>query len=897
MIYDFNDYKDVIKKNKKIIRPIIIIFAVIIILLFTNKLYLKIFELNEIGNLSSIYIKNLIWKGLTALITGLITFALILLQNKFIKRNLKSFLRLHGEEQTKFYNWIPAIAVGLIYFASSFNNNTYLNALKFFNSQNFNITAPIFNNDVGYYIFTRPMLYDIYSFLGGFSILLLIYTILYYGIDMFIKFQSVNSGDFKYPPILSHLIVTVAFFIGVRILGFKLKAESILYDSVVGNTGANYVDANIWLKYYKIMPYVLIAVVGLAIVFLLRKKLKKAIITVAIYPILFVIIGIVAVVIQNIVVLPNEKDLESPYLIYNILMTRHAYNLDKIDAIQLENTELSKDMIINSKQTVESIRVLDYESAIRTNIQTQSNTLFYTFIDGDILDYNLDGEKRPVFISAREINPNSLPDDSYINRVYKYTHGYGVVMNPLNATNEQGQIETILGGLDFNSDYASLKVKRPQIYYGELTKDYVVVDANKTDELDYDGYTETRYNGLGGIKLTTLNRFLFAIKYGDLNLLTSSYAKNATILLNRQIIDRAQKGVPFLYIDKDPYIVLTDEGKLVWVLDGYTTTNQYPCSQMYGGINYIRNSVKVLVDAYDGKVQYYIIDDSDPLIKAYDAMYPGIFNKGELPAYITRHMKYPEFLFEMQTNLLKKYHLDKSEVSAFYSQQDLWDIAKYPADGNSGAIKDIDSYYVSIKLPKIGTGVELGITRPFTPASDERHNMVSWLIARNEYEHYGQLILYQYPKNTNILGPYQVEVKINQIDQISKDMTLWGQSGSDVYKGSLLVVPIENSILYVEPIYIKAAGSSAIPEMREIVTGFQFKEQFIYGIGNNVKEAIDNMFSKVGIAPSPDGDITIPESNTNDELLNQLKNMYEKLQEQLDELNDLINSLEPSEEK
>ncbi|MCK5812306.1 MAG: UPF0182 family protein [Clostridiales bacterium] len=896
MVYDFKDYKEVMQKNRKWIKIALLIVGIVVLLLLANKMYLRILELEEIGGLSTIYLKNLLWKIMTAVSMGVIAFLFIWIQNRFIKKNVNTFLRLHGEEIGKFFSFLPALAIGIIFFAMTFNNEVYLNALKFFNGQNFNIATPLFGNDVGYYIFSRPFLYDIYSFLTGLTVVLLIYTVLYYGIMIFMKLQNLKVDDYKFPAIFTHILIEIAIFIGVRIFGFKLKSEAILYKSVVGNTGANYVDVNVWLKYYRIMPYILIFIVILAVIFLFRKKLKLATMSVAIYPALFIIVGVIALGVQGLVVNPNEKDLESQYLQYNIRMTRQAYSLDLITSIDLPISELTIEAMAKNKGTVDSIRVLDYESAIRTNTQTQSNTLFYTFVDGDILNYNLDGKIKPIFISAREINPSSLPDNSYINRVYKYTHGYGVVINPLNSTNAQGQIESILGGLDFKSNYESLKVTRPQIYYGELTNDYVVVDADNTDELDYDGYIETRYDGLGGIKLTGLNRLLYAAKYGDLNLITSSYAKDATLLPNRQIVQRAQEGVPFLYVDKDPYIVLTAEGKLVWVLDAYTLTDQYPYAQINSGINYIRNSVKVLIDAYDGKVKYYIIDDSDPLINAYDSMYPGVFVREELPIDIKEHMKYPEFLFEMQTQLLKKYHLVEEEVSAFYSQQDLWNLAKYPADGTSGSVVDIDSYYLNLKLPEVGLTEELVIARPFTPASEERHNMVSWLNVRNSYENYGELILYRYPKNTNVFGPYQVEVKINQIDQISKDMTLWGQSGSDVYKGSLLVVPIGNSILYVEPIYIKAAGSSAIPEVREVVTGFQLEEQFIYGIGKNVTEAITNMFAKVGVEVNDEGEIILPDEGNDGELLTQLQQLYDDLYKQLDELDKLINSLQKTEE-
>ncbi|MDX1359580.1 MAG: UPF0182 family protein, partial [Clostridia bacterium] len=587
---------------------------------------------------------------------------------------------------------------------------------------------------------------------------------------------------------------------------YKFKAESILFNDVVGSTGAGYVDVNIWLKYYRVIPFILVAIVIAAVFFLFKRKYKLAAISLAVFPAAFLITAVIGIAVQGLVVNPNEKDKESEFLVHNIAMTREAYGLEDIREIDIGKTDiLTSDMVTSNAETIENIRVLDYESAIRTNTQIQSNTLFYTFIDGDIVSYELDGVDRPVFVSARELAPNQLPDDSYINRTYRFTHGYGIVINPLNETNSQGQIEFLLSSLDHESDYERLEVTRPELYYSELNYGYVVVDANSDDdiEINYDGNKETRYQGEGGIPLNWLNRILYAAKYGDINLITSSYAKNATLLPNRQIVERAQLGVPFLKIDGDPFILLTKEGKLAWVLDAYTTADSYPYSQLTDGINYIRNSVKVVIDAYDGKATYYIIDEEDPVIKTFDAIYPGIFSHDPLPDFVQDHMKYPESLFELQTEMLKKYHLDTDDVDVFYSQQDLWDIAKYPADKSVGSTVDIDSYYVSLRLPGIADETELVLIRPFTPQSEQRHNMVAWLNVRNSIDNYGELILYKYPKNTNLLGPNQIEVKINQIDSISKNMTLWGQSGSDVYKGSLLVIPIENSVLYVEPIYIE----------------------------------------------------------------------------------------------
>jgi len=890
-------------KNSKWTKVIIIIAAVVILAVAADRIYLRILELEEIGGLSSIYIKNMIWKIGIGAVTGIIAFGAVLIQNIFIKRNLKKYFIKNDKVPGKFYNWLPAAASGII-FAVTVNSSMYLNAMKYFNGNNFGIADPLFSNDVGYYLFSRPFLMNVVNYFQGLVIFLIVYAVVYYVVGMLMVFANLKLEDFKYQPMMIHLLSTTALFLAVRFPIYKFKAESILFGNFVESTGAGYVDVNIWLNYYRIIPYVLVAIVLAAIFFLIKKKYKLTIISIGVFPAAFLITVIVALAFQWLAVDPNEKDKESEYLIHNIAMTREAYDLEDIREMDIDNAEtLTPDMLLGNTETIENIRVLDYESAIRTNTQIQSNTLFYTFIDGDIVNYNLDGIERPVFISARELATSQLNDDSYINKTYRFTHGYGVVINPLNYTNSQGQIEFILSGLDHESEYSNLKVTRPELYYSELNYGYVVVDASSDGdiEINYDGNQETRYSGEGGINLNWLNRILYAAKYGDINLITSTYAKDATLLPNRQIVERAQMGVPFLKIDGDPYILLTNEGKLAWVLDAYTTADSYPYSQMKDGLNYIRNSVKVVIDAYDGKATYYIIDDEDPVIKTYDAIYPGIFSHDPLPEFVQEHMKYPESLFELQTEMLKTYHLDTDDVDVFYSGQDFWDIAKYPADKSAGSTVDIDSYYVTLKLPGVAEETELVLIRPFTPKSDERHNMVAWLNVRNSVENYGELILYKYPKNTNLLGPNQIEVKINQIDEISKNMTLWGQSGSDVYKGSMLVIPIENSVLYVEPIYIEAAGTASIPEVRQIVTGYQIGDQFIYGIGSNVQEALVNMFDSLDYEP-PEIEPTEPVvpgepgepgdgTGIDDEQLDEIKDKVDELKQYIEELEELINSI------
>ena len=424
-----------------------------------------------------------------------------------------------------------------------------------------------------------------------------------------------------------------------------------------------------------------------------------------------------------------------------------------------------------------------------------------------------------------------------------------------------------------------------------------------------------------------LNKVLFALKNQDLNMLISGYiSSDSKLLINRDIIARAQKAVPFLKVDEDPYILLMSDGSLKWVLDAYTYTDKYPYSQnasQYGNFNYIRNSVKITIDAYDGTVKYYIIDQKDPIVKMYDKAYPNLFSKDSLPKDVVSHMRYPELMFKIQSEVLRKYHLDPNTgsetIQTFYDNSDKWDIAKSNSGSsstgsanNNNDLTDMDPYYNMVKLPNENNNEELVLMRPFTPSN--KHNMISWLAARsNSLENYGQLVLYNFPKNKNIYGPYQVEGKINQIDQVSKDKTLWGQGGSNVYMGNLLVIPIEDTVLYVEPIYIKSASKSAVPEVKKIVVGYQVGEEFRYGTGSNLDEAIKNLFTGANTntsttpnVPQPNQTPTDnqpqtqpnqnPQTNTgtiDKKVYDELMKKYDEMKKQIDEMGKLIDQLKP----
>lgn len=904
MVYDY--YQEKTKKSlNRFVVPIVCIIAAIIIIAVVSGIYLEIIQLDEIGNFSSVYITNLIAKAISFAAGFILIFAIIGITNKFIKKNMNKYNTKMELPQQKVYN-IPIALIIAFLGALIFKEMFFQKILYFFNGSLFNAADPIFSKDIGYYIFERPLYSALYSFASTMSVFLIAYTVVYYiGLLMANTPGNLNASDLKIKSVLTHNLINIAFFFIVKAASYGLVKQEILYSAFtdVGYTGASYVNVNIWLKYYMVAPFIVIAATVVAIFFIRKGKLKQAAISFAVFPAIWLIVTGISIFTQSILVKPNEIQYEKPYIANNISETRKAYGLDKIKTYNFSDAqELTPEILARNDDTMRNVRIVDIKSTLDSDLQLQSNTAFYSFLDGDIINYDINGQETPIFITAREIDKNKLPDKTYLNTTYRYTHGYGVVMNPINKLTPKGQVDFFLSGLDNKSVDPKIKITRPEIYYGELTQDHVITQAKDLDEITYDGSKSTVYSGKGGIQLNLLNKLLFSIKYSDFKLLISGYTNDAKLLLNRQIVERANLALPFLTVDADPYIIPTSDGRLKWVLDAYTTSDRFPNAQNFSSINYIRNSVKIVIDAYDGKIECYIIDKTDPIIQTLLRIYPKAFSDKELPAEISKHTRYPEALFKIQTEMLKKYHIMPDKVNDFYSQLDLWDIAKHPVDRNSTDLQEIDPYYNMVKLPgELGTKAELILMRPFTPFGNQKHNMVSWLAVRNSSEHYGELILFNFPKSTNILGPNQVEIKINQIDKISEDMTLWGQSGSNVYKGSLLVIPIENSILYVEPIYLKANNTSASPEVKEIVVGYQSKDEFMYGIGPNLSSALADLFSNQTVLP-PAGGTNQEGSNPSEgtqpqqpgidsKTVDEIMSKYDEMQKQMEELGELIKSL------
>jgi uncharacterized membrane protein (UPF0182 family) len=461
----------------------------------------------------------------------------------------------------------------------------------------------------------------------------------------------------------------------------------------------------------------------------------------------------------------------------------------------------------------------------------------------DVDRYMLNGGLTQVFLSAREMNSAEITDQ-WINKYLKYTHGYGVALSPVDAITSVGQPELLVKDIPPKTNMEELKIDYPQIYFGELTDDYIITNT-KEKEFDYpkgNENAETFYEGDAGIKLNGINKILFAIREKSLKLVISGNIKNdSKILLYRNIKERVRKIAPFIEYDKDPYVVVADK-KLYWVIDGYTISSNYPYAEPYNKnkINYIRNSVKVVIDAYNGDTKYYITDEKDPIIQTMSKVFPQLFTSvDKMPSKIKEHMRYPQTIFDIQAIVYRRYHMNNTNV--FYQNEDLWDIAK-EIYGGSDKSDIMESNYFIMKLPEEDQE-EFLLSIPYTPKN--KPNMTALLMARNDGEDYGKLILYKLPKQKNVYGPMQIESKIDQNTTISKEFSLWGQKGSSYIRGNLLIIPIENSLLYIEPIYLKADNENSLPEVKRVVVAYGDKIAY----EETLKEALESLFGRRGEIP------------------------------------------------
>ncbi len=704
----------------------------------------------------------------------------------------------------------------------------WLTALRSLNAVPFGQADPILNRDIGFYIFQLPWLEFLQGWFLWVTLVALAGTALVYvgsysaqRLNAQVEIVSARGPWVRLPPRAErHLLVLGALALVLFAWGYQLDIPHLLYSSAGAAYGAGYVDVQVRLPVLHLLTVIALAgaLVLLASIMVRVRWLPYAVIAVWLLT-AFLGGSLVPGLVQRFGVVPNELAREQEYIAHTIQLTRAAYGMDDVVAADYDvATDAVPIDVAAEAATISNIRLWDYRPLLRTYGQLQEIRLYYAFSDVDVDRYTVDGDYRQVTLAVRELATEELPDtaQTWVNRHLVYSHGVGAVVSPVNEVVEEGLPDLWLRDIPPQALYPELALPRYEIYYGELTDDYVVVNTD-VEELDYPSGDEnvyTSYDGSGGVVLNSLvKRLAYALRLGSSQFLLSSAINTDSQLLWRRAIDeRVETLAPFLRYDPDPYAVILD-GRLVWMLDAYTTSSRYPYSDpintAFGQLNYIRNSVKVTVDAYTGAVAFYLVDPGDPIAATYAAIFPDLFvSAAEMPQGLVEHWRYPEGLFRIQASKLQTFHMLDPQV--FYNQEDLWN---WPEELASGEQVPVEPYYVIMKLPDEAQA-EFVLMLPFTPSN--RQNMIAWFYARNDGDAYGELGVYNFPKQRLVYGPMQVESRINQDPQISAQLSLWNQQGSQVIRGNLLVIPLENTILYVEPLYLQAE-TSQLPELRRVI--------------------------------------------------------------------------------
>ena len=700
--------------------------------------------------------------------------------------------------------------------------------LQFRNATPFGIADPVFHRDVGFYVFRLPFWQYLWQWTYIALIAVFVITATVHYLDKAIR--MLRGVPALASHVKTHLSILLALILVVKAFGYRLEAFHLLYSTRGAVFGAGYTDAHAQLLAYHVLFFVALAVAALTLFSAFSRGIWLPLAGIGFLAAISLLVNtIYPAAVQRFQVQPAEFDREITYIKRNLEFTRRGFGLADMQSRPMRTvTLLGPDQVKHNVPTIENVRLWDYRPLLTTYQQQQALAQYYRFNSVDIDRYTIQGRYRQVMLAAREL---VVPPEarSWLNDHIYYTHGYGIVMSPVTDAVQSGLPNYSILNLPPVSP-VGLKVTRPGLYYGELTDDYIVTGTT-TEEIDYtlpqaNKIAKTHYTGAGGVPLAApLARLAASVRFGDLNLLISTLiTKDSRILWEREIIPRVERIAPFLSYDRDPYIVLGDDGHLYWILDAYTTSSRFPYSQPYGeergaGVNYVRNSVKVVVDAYDGTVSFHVADPEDPIVRTYARIFPGVFKDlASMPAGLQKHIRYAEGLFNAQTAMLTTYHVTDPQV--FYNGSERWEIAREAAktvglvdQAGGGDNEGMQAYYAILSLPD-RPGSEFLLMLPFTPKG--KPNMVAWVAGQCDAKEYGRKLLYEFPKNEQVWGPIQIEAAINQNPDFSQIKTLLNQQGSNFFPGNLLVLPMDNAILYVEPYYLSAT-TQAIPELKYVI--------------------------------------------------------------------------------
>jgi len=778
---------------------------------------------HEVGY-GTVFTKTFQAKLLSGLVFGAAAFLVIFINLRIAARRAYALAGLHPlwERAPQLQNldlgralgWVSLlVSLFAFVFAYPIGTTYWEQALLFLNSTPADLVDPLFGRDISFYLFTYPLIDKVNDAVRGLITVAALLTMPVYffrgGIVIIGRLFTVE------PAVKRHIGILASLFLVSLSASFILDRYGLLFTEHGVLYGASYTDVHARLLMLSVMA-VLSALAAIVVpVLSARRSLLAPLVSLGVLMVVYFLgLQIYPSTVQSFKVSPNEIVLEQPYIANHIKFTRYGYGLENVDLQPFAaNKQLAFADIRKNLSTIQNIRLWDEEPLLKTYSQLQQIRTYYHFSDVDNDRYTVNDNYLQVMLSPRELSYADLPEKSWINERLVFTHGFGLAMGPVSGITKEGLPEFYIKDIPPISN-AGPKVTRPEIYYGESPNDYVIVNT-KTKEFSYPttgGNVYSVYEGKGGVRLSSaLFRLLYAAYFGNLKLVLSSDVTNESrILYNRRIMKRVEEIAPFFAYDPDPYLVIGDNGRLSWIIDAYSHTENLPYSKpMQGGTNYIRNSVKVVVDAYDGSVVFYVVDQKDILTKTYARIFPTLFKPiSEMRVDLRRHIRYPRGLLKIQSRMYTTFHM--TDASVFYNKEDLWEVPSYRE-------KTMEPYYLITKLPGL-TEEEFILLLPFTPS--KRDNLAAWMAARCDGENYGKITVYTFPRDRLIFGPRQIDARIDQDSYISQQLTLWGQHGSDVIRGSLLIIPIEDSLLYVQPLYLVATDKGGLPELRRVIVAY-----------------------------------------------------------------------------
>ena len=894
------------KIRKRVIFVILFIIAFIIYSYINIRgEYLQILGIGE--KYVEIFKHNLEQRIYVFVISFIVIYLLTYITTVFIKKGLKKFFIEENKEMPKLPNksisFAFAVIAGVI-----FSSLLTEKAILAFNRTYFVETEPVFNLDIGYYIFQKPFIEAIlYSFIVSMAIMCIYITVYY--LLCFHKFfdKGINIETLKKNTFIKQIAGNgFAIIIAIALLAIIMVQDIVLgkFTSTNNGTslyGAGFIDVTIKKWGYIIFAAFIIICAIRALKKFRKEQYRKACYNILLIPIYLVVLFVVVFLTDVIYLKHNELDKQKAYIDTNIKFTKQAYDIE-IEEIELENTgTITAEDIEKNSDVIENINIYN-EARVLTHLEEYQTSLgYYTFGSTQLGLYDIDGKKTLIYISPREIISNETR--TYNNKTYEYTHGYGAIITSASTTSENGGLNYIKSG--FTNNEENIKITQPRIYFGLETNEVIATNVKNNTEYDYPltstSNSYNTYDGKAGIKLGFLDRLVLGIKEGNIKLaFSTNITKDSNIIIKRNILERVEKVMPYLEYDENPYMVITDEGRMVWVIDAYTTSNSYPYSQVTNlvqdngtvkKINYIRNSVKVLVDSYDGTMQFYITDRTDPIIMAYWNMYPSLFEdlNAKIPEDIAKHFIYPEYLYNIQADILKQYHQVQPEV--LYRSDDVWDTAKENTSQVTTLVgTEINPYYTAVKTIDNDETI-LGLVLPYT--INEKQNINAYLVGSYNEEGEQELKLYKFNKDAAILGTLQLDTLIEQDEKISAELETIEVTGTKIEK-NIIVIPVNNTLLYVEPIFqVLQNENKTSPMLKKVIVASGNK----VAIGDNIKQALTNLLSQEAVSIEIETDNIedlieeIIKANNNLTQSNE-SNDWELIGQDIDRLQTLISELE-----